>query len=60
MAVYKSPGIYTSETDWSAVYPVFQKKFLRKSKIAKVFDLEVKLPIITSTPKGPTNFPQIW
>lgn len=59
MGVYKSAGIYTIETDWSTVYPVFQKKLIRKDKVEKIFGLDKKSPVITSTPKGPNNFPII-
>ena len=59
MNVYKSPGVYTVEKDittWE-----IPKKYKRKWKIAKVFDLEGNKIIITSTSKsGPTFFPQIW
>jgi hypothetical protein len=56
MGVFKSPGVYIKETDWSAVYPIFEKKLLRKNKIGKIFGLDVKSPIVTSTPKGSNNF----
>lgn len=59
MSKYVSPGVYIKETDWSGIYPVFQRNLLRKNKISKIFGLDVKSPIITSTPKGPNNFPII-
>ena len=57
-AVYKSTGVYISETDFSSFYPKMSKKYLRKSKISKIFGLDTKPIIITSTPKGPNNFPK--
>lgn len=59
MAVFKSPGVYVNEVD-IAIYPRFSKRYLRKLKIGKIFDLDVPNVIITSTPKGKTNFPKIW
>jgi hypothetical protein len=58
MAVFKSPGVYISETDFSSIYPKLSKNYLRKSKISKIFGLDNKSTIITSTPKGPNNFPK--
>jgi len=57
---YISPGIYTVERDITVVK--FEKKYLRRIKIGRIFDFEVSNNvIITSTPKGgPTNFTQIW
>ncbi len=59
MAVFKSPGVFVKEVDVD-FYPRFSKKYLRKVKIGKIFDIDVPNIIITSTPKGTTNFPQIW
>ena len=59
MAVFKSPGVYVQERDISIVE--YSKRYLRKRKIGKIFNIDVPNVIITSTPKGgPTNFPQIW
>jgi hypothetical protein len=58
MGVFKSPGVYVQERDITVVK--YSKRYLRKIKIGKVFDIDVPNVIITSTPKGPTNFPQIW
>jgi len=58
MGVFKSPGVYVQERDITVVK--YSKRYLRKRKIGKVFDIDVPNVIITSTPKGPTNFPQIW
>lgn len=56
---YISPGVYTVERDITVVK--FEKKYLRRIKIGRIFDFEVSNVIITSTPKGgPSNFPQIW
>jgi hypothetical protein len=55
-----SPGVYVKEVDISIVTPNFSKRYLRRIKIAKIFDIDVPNVIITSTPKGPNNFPQIW
>jgi hypothetical protein len=57
---YISPGVFTKEADISIVRPNFSKKYLRRIKIGKIFDIDVPSVIITSTPKGLTNFPQIW
>jgi len=59
MGVFKSPGVYVQERDISIVE--YSKRYLRKRKIGKIFNIDVPNVIITSTPKGgPTNFPQIW
>jgi hypothetical protein len=59
MGVFKSPGVYVQERDITVVK--YSKRYLRKRKIGKVFDIDVPNVIITSTPKGgPNNFPQIW
>ena len=58
MAVFKSPGVYVQERDISIVE--YSKRYLRKRKIGKIFGIDVSDVIITSTPNGPTNFPQIW
>jgi hypothetical protein len=44
---YLSPGVYS-------------KRYSRRIKIGKIFGINVPNIIITSTPKGPNNFPQIW
>ncbi len=58
MAVFKSPGVYVQERDITVVK--YSKRYLRKRKIGKIFGIDVSDVIITSTPNGPTNFPQIW
>jgi len=58
MGVFKSPGVYVQERDITVVK--HSKRYLRKIKIGKIFGIDVPNVIITSTPKGPTNFPQIW
>ena len=59
MAVFKSPGVYVQERDITVVK--YSKRYLRKRKIGKIFNIDVPNVIITSTPKGgPTSFPQIW
>jgi len=58
MAVYKSPGVYVQERDITIVK--HSKRYSRRIKIGKIFDIDVPNIIITSTPKGLTNFPQIW
>jgi hypothetical protein len=58
MAVYKSPGVYVQERDITIVK--HSKRYSRRIKIGKIFDIDVPNIIITSTPKGSTNFPQIW
>ncbi len=60
MAVFKSPGVFVKEVDIDIVRPTFSKRYSRKIKISKIFDIDVPNIIITSTPKGTTNFPQIW
>jgi len=61
MAVYKSPGVFLKEVDISIVRQIFFKRYSRRIKIGKIFDIDVSNIIITSTPKGgPANFPQIW
>lgn len=62
MAVFKSPGVFTKEVDISIVRPTFSKRYSRRIKIGKIFDIDVpNIIIITSTPKGgPSNFSQIW
>ena len=60
MAVFKSPGVFVKEVDISIVKPTFSKRYSRRIKIGKIFDIDVPHIIITSTPNGPTNFPQIW
>jgi hypothetical protein len=58
MGVFKSPGVYVQERDISVVK--YSKRYLRKRKIGKIFGIDVTNVIITSTPKGPNNFTQIW
>ena len=59
MAVFKSPGVYVQERDITIVK--HSKRYSRRIKIGKIFDIDVPNIIITSTPKGgPSNFPQIW
>jgi hypothetical protein len=58
MAVFKSPGVFVIERDISIVK--HSKRYSRRIKIGKIFDIDVPNVIITSTPKGHTNFPQIW
>jgi hypothetical protein len=58
MAVFKSPGVYVQERDITIVK--HSKRYSRRIKIGKIFDIDVPNVIITSTPKGLTNFPQIW
>lgn len=59
MAAFKSPGVYFQERDITVVK--YSKRYSRRIKIGKIFDIDVPNIIITSTPKGgPTNFPQIW
>jgi hypothetical protein len=54
---YVSPGIHFTEKDTSDVE--YSKRYLRKRKIGKIFNIDVPNIIITSTPKGLTNFSQI-
>ena len=58
MGVFKSPGVYIQERDITVVK--YSKRYLRKRKIGKIFGIDVTNVIITSTPKGPNNFTQIW
>ena len=63
MGVFKSPGVFVQERDITFVRRgnLYSKRYLRKRKIGKIFNIDVPNVIITSTPKGgPTNFPQIW
>ena len=60
MAVFKSPGVFVKEIDVDIVRPTFSKRYSRRIKIGKIFDIDVPNVIITSTPKGQTNFTQIW
>jgi hypothetical protein len=58
---YLSPGVFIKEMDVSGViYPRLSKRYSRRIKIGKIFGINVPNIIITSTPKGPNNFPQIW
>ena len=56
MAVFKSPGVFVKEVDISIVK--HSKRYSRRIKIGKIFDIDVPNIIITSTPNGPNNFPQ--
>ncbi len=58
MAVFKSPGVYVQEVEISFVK--HSKRYSRRIKIGKIFNIDVPSVIITSTPKGGSiNFPQI-
>lgn len=48
MAVYKSPGVFIKEVDISIVE--YSKRYSRRIKIGKIFDIDVPHIIITSTP----------
>lgn len=56
--IFKSPGVFVKEVDISIVK--HSKRYSRRIKIGKIFGIDFPDVIITSTPKGPTNFPQIW
>ena len=58
MGVFKSPGVFVIERDITIVK--HSKRYSRRIKIGKIFGIDVPHIIITSTPNGPTNFPQIW
>jgi len=58
MGVFKSPGVFVQERDITVVK--HSKRYSRRIKIGKIFDIDVPNIIITSTPNGPTYFPQIW
>ena len=58
MAVFKSSGVYVQERDITVVK--HSKRYSRRIKIGKIFDIDVPNIIITSTPKGLTNFPEMW
>ena len=58
MAVFKSPGVFVIERDITIVK--HSKRYSRRIKIGKIFNIDIPNVIITSTPKGLTNFPQIW
>ena len=58
MGVFKSPGVFVTERDITIVK--HSKRYSRRIKIGKIFGIDVTNVIITSTPNGPTNFPQIW
>ncbi len=53
---YVSPGVFVKEVDISIVTPNFSKKYTRRIKIGKIFEIDNKLIITTSTQKGP-NYP---
>jgi hypothetical protein len=58
MAVFKSPGVFVIERDINVVK--HSKRYSRRIKIGKIFDIDVPNVIITSTPKGLTDFPEMW
>jgi hypothetical protein len=58
MAVFKNPGVYFQERDITVVK--HSKRYSRRMKIGKIFGIDVPNIIITSTPKGLTNFPEMW
>jgi len=59
MCKFVSPGVYVKEVHIST-WTVY-KNIQRKKKITKILGIDYSSRvIITSTPKGPTNFPQIW
>jgi hypothetical protein len=58
MGVFKSPGVFVKEFDIAIVK--HSKRYSRRIKIGKIFDIDVPNVIVTSTPKGPANFPKIW
>ena len=58
MAVFKSPGVFVQERDINFVK--HSKKYSRRIKICKIFGIDVPNVIITSTPKGLTDFPEMW
>ena len=56
--IFKSPGVFVQERDITIVK--HSKRYSRRIKIGKIFGIDVPNIIITSTPNGLTNFPQIW
>jgi hypothetical protein len=59
LPIFKSPGVFVKEEDIDIVYPRFSKRYSRRIKIGKIFDIDVPSVIVTSTPKGgPQNSPQ--
>lgn len=56
---YVSPGVFVKEVNISIVKPNFSKKYLRRIKIGKIFEIDNKSIIITSTQKGPNSPTQI-
>ena len=56
MEVFKSPGVFVQERDINFVK--HSKRYSRRIKIGKIFDIDVPNIIITSTPNGPNNFLQ--
>jgi hypothetical protein len=58
MGVFKSPGVFVIERDINVVK--HSKRYSRRIKIGKIFGIDVPNIIITSTPKGLTNFPEMW
>ena len=58
MAVFKSPGVFVIERDINVVK--HSKRYSRRIKIGKIFGIDVPNFIITYTPKGLTNFPEMW
>jgi hypothetical protein len=55
---YISPGVFVIERDITIVK--HSKRYSRRIKIGKIFGIDVPNVIITSTPKGLTNFPEMW
>lgn len=58
MAVFKSPGVFVQERDINFVK--HSKRYSRRIKIGKIFGIDVPNVIITSKPKGLTDFPEMW
>jgi len=56
---YVSPGVFVKEVDIDIVRPNFSKKYLRRIKIGKIFEIDDKSIITTSTQKGPNSPIQI-
>ncbi len=52
LPIFKSPGVFVKEEDIDIVYPRFSKRYTRRIKIGKIFDIDVPSVIVTSTPKG--------
>lgn len=56
---YVSPGVFVKEVNISIVKPNFSKKYLRRIKIGKIFEIDDKSIITTSTQKGPNSPTQV-